>query len=174
MSSKIPKTGLASRMRAWMCGRTYKFTAAHLYEALIAGHDRPGTACKPVPQSRVCKALQDFVRRAEVVPLGPDRRCNPPVDYYAYNPAWHRMNKGVLNQRIYKAMRLISFRESFTVANIQRATQSADRNYIDKIIGKLVKTGYLRLEYVRKLPQGGREKFYRVINTDRFLLEVMR
>ena len=163
MSSRILKTGLASRMRAWMSGRTYKFTAAHLCDAL--GEQK---------RDSVYKALQDFVQRGEVVPLGTDRRSKSPVEYYAYNPAWHRVDNGVLKKRICKAMRLISFKEPFTVADIQRATQSDDRNYIDKLVRRLVRAGHLRQEGARNLPQGGREKFYRVIDTDRFLLEVMR
>lgn len=166
MAGKIPKTGMAAKMRTWMSGRSYKFTLANVCEALEL---KPGA-----PRERAYKAMQDFVQRGEVVPLGNDKRCKTPLPWFAYNPSWHRMNKGVLNQRIYKAMRLISFREAFTVADIQRVTQSDDRNYIDKIIGKLIKTGHLRAEGTRNIPQGGREKFYRVINTDRFLLEVMR
>ena len=166
MAGKIPKTGLAAQMRGWMADRSYKFTAAHVCEALEI---KPGAA-----RDRVYKALADFVQRGEVVPLGNDRRCKVPLSWFAYNPSWHRVDNGVLNRRIYKATRLISFREPFTVADIQRSTQSEDRNWIDKIVGKLIKSGHLRLEAERKLPQGGREKFYRVIDTDRFLLEVMR
>ncbi len=71
-------------------------------------------------------------------------------------------------------MRLLSFHRSFTVADIQRATQSDDRNWIDKTTRRLVKDGYLRIDGERNIPQGGRERFFRVIDTDRFLLEVMR
>lgn len=162
---------LAAQMRGWMAGRSYKFTLDHICEALGANK---------AERVQVSKAMQDFVHRGEVVPLGNDKRCKVPVAWFAYNPSWHRMNKGVLNQRIYKAMRLISFREAFTVADIQRTTQSDDRNWIDKIVRKLIKSGYLRLEGVGAnndsplRPAGGREKLYRVIDTDRFLLEVMR
>lgn len=170
MAGKIPKTGLAAQMRGWMVGRSYKFTVAHLCEALEL---KPGA-----PRERAYKAMQDFVQRGEVVPLGSDRRCRGAINlaptWYAYNPSWHRVDNGVLNKRIYKAMRLISFREPFTVADIQRSTQSEDRNYIDKITRKLVKSGHLRLRLVRTLPQGGQERYYQVIDTDRFLLEVMR
>ncbi len=153
-------------MRAWMCGRTYKFTMAHLCEALVI---KPGAE-----HDRVYKAMQDFIQRGEVVPLRADGRCKVPLPWFAYNPTWHRMNKGVLNQRIYKAMRILSFHGPFTVADVLRATGSDDRNYIDKVTRRLAKQGHLRLVATTQLSSGGRLKYYRVIDTDRFLLEVMR
>ena len=163
MSSKIPKTGIASRLRVWMSGRGQKFTLLHIWAALLipAGKEH----------ERAYKALQDFIQRGEVVPLGPDRRTKPPTEYYAYNPAWHKVNKGVLGRRIYKAMYVAG---QFAVTDIMRLAGAPKRSHVDKIIKRLKNGGYLQAVGSRPCAHGaGAETIYHVADRDRFSLEVM-
>ncbi|MDZ4241998.1 MAG: hypothetical protein U1D99_04135 [Candidatus Omnitrophota bacterium] len=162
MSSKTPKTGLAGRMRDWMCGRAYKFTCPGIAGALGIPEGQ---------RDQVHKALQDFVARGEVAPLGADRRCKAPVAYFAYNPSWHRRNKGVLNKRIYKAMWVC---ERFTVSDIVKMADAPDRSYVDRIIRRLRVSGYLQQAGRKLCDHGaGAERIYHLADRDRFRTEVM-
>lgn len=166
MSLKTPKTGLAGKMRDWMSARGRKFRATQLYDAL----DMPPGRSRLAAQN----ALGDFIARGEVIPLGSDRRSREnDAPWHLYNPAWRRRATGVVNRRIFKAMRLISFRETFTAEDIQRLA-GADRSWVMQSIRLLVRSGHVGIVGDRVRPTGGRERLYRVLDTDKFFLEVMR
>lgn len=177
MSSKTPRTGLASRMRDWMSGRSGKFTGGQLALAL----DIPVGKRDPLHQ-----ALQDFVRRGEVVPLGiPGIRSRKDSGdtipnseefgscprAYAYNRGWHRVHKGVLSRRIYKALYISG---TFAVTDIIRLAETPSRAQVDKIIRRLRREGHLQAVGRRLCAHGaGAETIYHISDRDRFRREVM-
>lgn len=168
MSSKTPKTGLAGRMRAWMREQTRPFTVLQICNRLemLPGKER----------DKARNAMPDFLKRGEVVVVVDKRIRRQPARRYRYIHAWKRGSKcGDIEGKIYKAMRLVSFEQGFAVSDIQRLTGITERNYIDKLTRKLLKDGHLRREgYRSRTNSYGREAIYRVVNTDRFRLEVMR
>jgi hypothetical protein len=166
MLSKIPKTGLAGRMRAWMSQRRGAFTPEGLCEGLFIPR---GKARFPV-----FRAMQDFEARGEILRLSRNLRRNK----FRYNRAWRmKCPKGqgpALKSKILKAMRLLSFREPFALTDIKRLAEVPGRNYIDKIARKLVVSGHLEKCGFRPCVHGaGREALYRVLDFDRFRIEVM-
>ena len=165
MSSGTPKTGMAGRMRAWMSLQRRAFTNQNVCDALgiPPGRDR----------ERVRNLVTDFVLRGEVIPFPPDRRCRQPVQRFAYNPGWHRVNRGLLNKRIYKAMRLLSFHGPFSMNEIQRHTGAPDRSYLYKVSRRLVREEYLRIVGARKVVQG-KEILFRVSDPDKFYLDLVK
>jgi len=149
-------------MRAWMSGRGSKFAMLHIYAALLipAGKEH----------ERAYQAMQDFIARGEVIPLGSDRRAKP-TEYYAYNPGWHRVNKGVLNKKLFKAMHVSG---NFTATDLIRLADAPKRSHVDKIIKRLRGDGYLQAVGRRPCAHGaGAETIYHVADRDRFRLEVM-
>jgi hypothetical protein len=160
MSSKTPKTGLAAGMRDWMSKQRKPFTAGMVADALDT---LPGAA-----RGRVRNALGDFVARAEVFPA---KRIRGQI-FYAYNRAWHRVHKGLLNRRIFKAMYVSG---QFTVADIQRLAEAPDRSWVDKVSRTLKKDGLIRSVGRRPCAHGiGAEIIYHIPDRDRFRLEVMK
>ncbi len=164
MSSKMFKTGLAGRMRSWMEAQQALFTLQTLYDAM--------DAILPKSRDTIRLALRDFIRRSEVTTGERNRRQNASLFVYQGRPA-NTSPDGKVRQRVYKAMRLLSFKEPFAISDIRRMT-GADRNYIDKLARKLLEDGHLKREgYRPRSSSYGKEAVYRVINTDRFRLEVM-
>jgi hypothetical protein len=166
MSSKMPKTGLAARMRDWMSGRRHIFTTAMICDALGIPPGRE--------RLRVASSVDDFVGRAEVIPLGNDRPDTSGNDgrRYRYNPSWHRAHKGTLNQRIYKAMYVAG---TFAATDIRRLAETPDADWIRKVTGKLRKKDLIRPVGRRTCAHGiGFETIWHIPDRDRFRLEVMK
>lgn len=166
MSLKIPKTGLAMRMREWMKARTGKkyerrFTIQQICEALEIP---PGAMHK-----KVANALDDFQRRGELVSyfhMKYKRR------QYVYVHDWTQAKQGEQNQKIFKAMYVST---SFAVTDIQRLSGVDERDWIDKIIRRLKKGRYLQQIGRRLCAHGaGAENIYHITNHDRFKLEIMK
>jgi hypothetical protein len=168
MSSRIPKTDLAKRMREWMRFRAgsvgdRRFYSRELYEGIgiPKGYER----------QKARNALTDFLLRGEVT-FRFNRKRNR--RHYLYNPAWKRKQKGKINRKMFKAMYVSA---SFAVTDIVRLVgikKQKDRNWIDKITRRLVKEGYLQQISRRLCAHGsGAEKVYRVVDRDKFKLELM-
>jgi len=162
----IPRTGLAGRMRAWMSAQAKPFTPADVSDGLGVP---PGKE-----REKVSMVLRDFTRRGEIIPEMEKRKRRQNSWRYRYNSGWKPDRPTHLAEKAYKAMRIISFKEGFALVDIEKSTGQG-RNYIDKLAKDLLKAGHLRKEgYRRRTGSYGREAVYRVVNTDRFLLEVMK
>jgi chromosome segregation and condensation protein ScpB len=161
-----PRTGLAGRMRAWMAAQVKPFTAADVSIGLGVP---PGKG-----REKVSTVLRDFSRRGEIIPEPEKRIRRQNIWRYRYNASWKPNRPAILAEKACKAMRIISFHEPFSLADIQKIT-GQKRNYIDKLAHDLLAAGHLRKEgYRRRRGSYGREAVYRVVDTDRFLIEVMR
>jgi hypothetical protein len=161
------RTGLAGRMRGWMSAQGNKpFTTADVSDGLGVP---PGKG-----REKVSTVLRDFTRRGEIIPETEKRIRRQNVWRYRYNSGWKPDRPAHLAEKAYKAMRITSFKEGFSLADIEKSTGQG-RNYIDKLAKALLKAGHIRKEGYRR-PAGcyGREAVYRVVNTDRFLIEVMK
>jgi len=166
----IPKTGLASRMRAWMKMQKRPFTRRDVYIAL--GID------SAAERSTLRNAVPDFERRGEIILQPPDKRNRREhINRYRYNPAWLAVQKGSLKPRIYKAMYVSG---TFAVTDIVRLCQRPEereinRSWIDKVVRRLRRSGRLAIVGRRPCAHGaGAETLYHVANRDKFRLEVMR
>lgn len=159
----IPKTGLARRVREAMSALG-KFTARQLCDAL----DSPSGK----EREKVYRAINDFIRRGEVSRITDRRRKKQTVYRYQQIELFDRSDE--YRQKIYKAMRLMSFHGPFALSDIQKMT-GLDRGYIDKLAKKLQKSGHLAFyRYQKRSSSYGREAAYRVTDTDRFRVEVMK
>ncbi|MGD0020795.1 MAG: hypothetical protein ABSC54_00685 [Smithellaceae bacterium] len=169
LTTAVKKTNLAKRMRAWMRSRTgsvgeRRFFSRELYVALgiPEGYER----------QKVRNALTDFLLRGEVTFRFNRKRKRR---HYLYNQTWRRALKGRINRKIFKAMYVSS---SFAVTDIVRLVgikKQKDRNWADKIVRRMVKEGYLQQVARRLCAHGsGAEKVYRVVDRDRFNLELMK
>lgn len=167
MCSKIPKTGLASRMREWMEAQTGAFTSMQLCDGL--------DITRGTERDKVRTSLGDFIRRGEIARKTDKRKRRQHSSCYIYVKRPEIVFEGgQVQEKIFKAMRLLSFHEAFAVTDIQRMT-GTDRNYIDKLTRRLVKAGHLKHDgYRSRSASYGREAVYRVVNTDRFRVEVMK
>jgi hypothetical protein len=162
---KIPKTGLATRMREWMQARTgsvgeRRFFSRELYEALEIppGYER----------EKARKALADFLTRGEDT-FRFNRKRNR--RHYLYNRAWCKAQKGEIKRRMLKCMYVSPV---FAMTDIRRLAGIKDRHWIGRIIRKLLTRGYLQQIGRRLSAHGaGVEKVYRVIDRDKFKLELM-
>jgi len=166
MSSKIPKTGLAGRMRDVMRGIEGSFTVRQIYDglALPPGKER----------EKVRNVMTDFLCRGEVAKVTDKRIRRQPLQRYRYVGKVNNIRGGKKREKIFKAMRLVSFHEAFAISDIQRMT-GTDRSYIEKLTRKLVQEGHLKKEGKRPRSNSyGKESLYRVVNTDRFRTEVMQ
>ncbi|PKN35622.1 MAG: hypothetical protein CVU61_02030 [Deltaproteobacteria bacterium HGW-Deltaproteobacteria-19] len=166
MSSGTPKTGLARRMREWMKDRNGVFTCRQICDSL---NIPPG-----LERGKVQSALREFHIRGELVPVQDKRIRRQPVVRYRYMPSkTFGRRPSVLRGKVLKAMRMISFHEPFAVTDIERIS-GARTNYIQRITCRLLEEGYLRQEGFRPHPSGnGKQPLYRIIDTNRFRLEVM-
>ena len=166
--NKTPKTALAKRMREWMRSRTgsvgeRRFFSRELYE---------GIGIPKGYQRQIARnALTDFLLRGEVAFRFNRKRKRR---HYLYNLTWRRALKGRINRKIFKAMYVSA---SFAVTDIVRLVgikKQEERNWTDKIVRRLVKDGYLQQHSRRLCAHGsGAEKVYRVVDRDRFNLEIM-
>jgi hypothetical protein len=162
---KIPKTGLVTRMRQWMQARTgsvgaRRFFARELYEALRIppGHER----------EKARKTLEDFLTRGEVTFRFNKKRKRR---HYLYNPVWCKAQKGEIKRRMLKCMYVSPV---FAMTDIRRLAGIKDRHWIGRIIRYLLARGYLQQIGRRLCAHGaGAEKVYRVIDRDKFKLELM-
>jgi hypothetical protein len=169
MSLKIPKTTLAKRMRDWMQLRSCSIVERRFYSRqLYEGIGIP----KGYERQKARNALTDFVARGEVT-FRFNRKCNR--RHYLYNPAWKRKQKGKINKKMFKAMYVSA---SFAVTDIVRLVgikEQKDRNWIDKKVRRLIKEGYLQQISRRLCAHGsGAEKVYRVVDRDKFKLELLK
>jgi hypothetical protein len=152
-------------MREWMKSRTgdrrqRRFTIMQLCEELGI---QPGKE-----HQWVRNTLLEFCRRGEVK-YSLNKKCKR--RQYYYNAAWRRAPQGKINQRIYKAMYVSS---SFAVTDIVRLAGIEDRTWVDKIVRRLKKEGYLQQIGRRLCAHGaGAEKLWHVTDRDKFKLEVM-
>lgn len=158
-TKRIPKTGLAGRMRAWMSGREGRFALRELYEAL-------GIPPGP-PREHVARDLRDFVRRGEVI-RDDDGRCNGHRYRYIGRPAEPATG---LRAKILKGMYLSV---TFALSDIVRLSGAPDRSYVHKIAKPLRKSGHIRTVGRRLCGHGaGAEAVYHIPDRDRFRLEVI-
>lgn len=174
---EVIKAGLPARMREWMSARTGPF----YFCVLCAGLGIPQTSVRYY----VYRTLQNFVKRVEIrreVRIhrpGPDHMKKIMSgeiggDWYFYNHSWSRSTDAPMKKRILRAMRLISFREPFSVADVQGLANAPERSYVDQLIRKLVKQNYLCRIGIQVCPHGvGKESLYRVTDLTRFRLDLL-
>jgi hypothetical protein len=177
MTKRIPKTGLADRMRTWMKAQTRPFTRRDVYIGL--GID------DIAQRATLRNAVPDFERRGEILLQPPDKRIRREnLKRYRYNAAWKSPEKGALKPRIFKAMYVSG---TFAVTDIQRLVSNSGntvrqgdpmistRAWIDKVVRTLRRSGHLAIVGRRLCAHGaGAEVLYHVANRDKFRLEVMR
>jgi len=164
--NKVPKTGLADRMRAWMKARTgnktqRRFTIAQMCEALNV---EPGEQ-----HATLVNALTDFIRRKEVESYTTEKHNRR---QYLYVHDWRKELKGKINRKLFKAMYVS---QDFTVTDVKRLTGLTDRNWIDKVIRKLKEDKHVQQVFRRRCAHGaGAEAVYHIMNRDKFKLELMK
>lgn len=159
MSQGTAKTGLASRMRSWMAQQKRPFSAMQVNVALKLA---PGWE-----RDQGSKALRDFVRRGEIS-IAPNKNGDR---LYLYNKAWKASGKGTIKPKVLKAIYVSNI---FTVNDVQRLSEAADRSHLDKIIKKLVSDGFLRIVGRQICGHGaGAERQYHVVNREKFRLELL-
>jgi ribosomal protein S25 len=164
--SKVPKTGLTRRMRAWMSARTgtkaqRRFTIDQICESL-------GVMAGKQHQS-VANALTDFETRKEVESYTSKKHNRR---QFLYVLDWRKELKGKINRKIFKAMYVS---QNFSVTDIQRHTGLQDRCWIDKVVRKLKEEGHVQQIQRRLCAHGaGAETVYHITNRDKFKLELMR
>lgn len=163
MSSSVPKTGLAPKLRAWMRKRRGIFDRKTLYAAFHAppGHER----------ELIAKALYDFVKRGEVLVITTEHHAKGTK--YRYASDWVAKTKQPLKKsRIYRAMYVST---TFAVSDVQRLAGTTSRSLLDKTAKRLVDGGFLHVVGFRSCDQGpGKEKLYHIPDRTRFKLEVQR
>jgi hypothetical protein len=163
---KVPKTGLSSRMRDWMKARTgtkaqRRFTIAQICEALGIEEGKQHQA--------VANALTDFISRKELISYE-NKKHNRRQFLYVHD--WRKELKGKINRKLFKAMYVS---QDFSVTDIKRLTSLADRNWIDKVVKKLKKEGYIQQISRRLCAHGaGAEVVWHVVNRDKFNIELLR
>ena len=161
MSLNVPKTGIASQMRSWMADRKGSFSLEQLLEAMRIPTGKERDTAR--------RALRDFIHRGEVLRIEQNIRQT-----FRYNAAWRSPLKGNIRPKVLKAMRLLSFHGCFAVSDIQRMAEVPDRSYVGKITRRLTNAGYLSRQGKRHCAHGSGEEFlYRMVDVDRFRIEVM-
>lgn len=183
MNAGQTNNSLAMRMREWMRLRNRVFSFAQICRALNV----------PTGEVRysVFRTLESIVQRGEVEKIEQNRRqylretgstsarkkAMPPGSRnvsFRYNHSWHRTWPAPLKKRILKAMRLISFRGNFSVADLQSLANAPERSYLDKLIKALVKEKYLSCVGARDCEnRRGKEWLYRVADLDKFRIDLL-
>lgn len=159
MSQGTGKTGLASRMRSWMSQHSRSFSAMQVNLALEL---KPGWE-----RDQGSKALRDFLRRGEIS-IAPNKNGDR---LYLYNKGWKTISRGTLKPKVLKAIYVSNI---FTVNDIQRLSEAHDRSHLDKIIKKLVSSGFLRIVGRQVCGHGaGAERQYHVVSREKFRLELL-
>ena len=136
------KATLQARMREWMSAQTRPFYFGSM--CIDLGFP-PG-----LRRDFVLRTLEDFMRRGEVqkgawIPCDDERvRGKIMAGYlwgpsYTYNHPHRRSTEAPAKKRILRAMRLISFRDAFSVAEVQTLASAPARSYVDLLIRKLAK-----------------------------------
>jgi hypothetical protein len=149
-------------MRAWMIAQAKPWTVTQMCDALGVA---PGKE-----RDKVREAMPDFVGRMEIVPVGMTKQ-NRRQHLYVYNRTYRRIQKGVLNKKIFKAMYVAG---SWALTDLQRLAGAPDRSYLDKILRRLRRNGYVRPVGRRVCAHGiGAETIYHMPDRDRFRREVM-
>ena len=188
----VPKTGLSARMRDWMKSRAGTKAQRHftIEQMTVALGIWPGKE-----HQAVANALTDFVTRGEVESYYlPTRRCAPGIvrsndshslcsdnqrltkkrnrRQYLYIQDWHKVLKGKVNKKIFKAMYVS---QTFAVTDLQRLTGITERNWFDKIIRQLKEDGHITQIQRRLCAHGaGAENVYHITDRDKFNREMMR
>lgn len=164
-SQATPKTGPTERMRAWMVARKRPWTVIEMCDAMDAAGD--------AQRNRVRRLVLDFIRRLEVIPLGPSGTAgkrNRRQNYFTYNRRYRRLQRGVIVKKVWKAMYIST---EWTVSDIQRLAGGAP-NYVTAVVNDVRKRGYLGRVGRRVKDDGtGTERVYRLADRDRFRREVM-
>jgi hypothetical protein len=161
---RAPKTGLASRMRAWMKERTRPFMKRDVYLGL--GIE------SPAERAVLRNAFHDFVGRGEILLQPPDKRNRrQDIHRYRYDRKWKGGQKGAKSSQIFKAIYVSG---TFAVTDIQRLCDM-ERSWVEKTVRRLKREGYLVIVGRRLCAHGaGAETLYHVPDRDKFRLEVMR
>lgn len=171
------RPALRERMREWMSARNRPFYFCLLLDGL-------GIFGGPV-RYYVFRVLQDFIDRGEVCVKVQISRSGPDHmkkimsgeiggDWYYYNHSWRRPSDAPLKKKILRAMRLISFHDPFSVADVQNLAGAAERSYVDLLIRNLAKENYVHRVGVRTCPHGvGKESLYRVSDLGRFRVDLL-
>lgn len=153
MSLKIPKTGLAKRLREWMSGQSRSFCK-----------DKLCAAFPEIARARINSAISDCLRRKELIPVTKYNRRQ-----YLYNRDWKKAIKGALNKKIYKAMYVSG---QFVAADIERLAGVKDTGWVRKLLSKLKKAGLVQQIGRRACAHGaGAEAIWHVSDRDKFKIE---
>jgi len=177
MMGQMVKAGLPARMREWMSGRSGPFN----FNVMCIGLQIPQG---PV-RHYVARMLEAFVERGEV---GKENRVPstlttafkkmmagiPIGSVYLYNHSWRRPTEAPMKKKILRSMRLLSFREPFSVADVQGLAGAPERSYVDLLLRKLSKENYVHCVGVRACPHGqGKEALYRVADLAKFRVDLL-
>lgn len=166
MSLKAPKDGLAKTMRTWMSAQKQPFAMAMLCDALaIFGREN---------RQQVFSARKDFLKRGEILRAGEKRNRRQVVMFYRYNSAW-KSGYAVRGKLLPKILKAIYVSGPFAVSDIVRLSEAPGRQYVDQIVRRLAKAGYLRGVGRRRCADSNSVEALWIVNDrDRFRLEVMR
>jgi hypothetical protein len=174
MKKNIPKTGVADIMREWMKARAgniteRRFTTCEMAEALGVMLKTSGAPALWDARAKLRDALKDFIKRGEVKVLIYAKRNRR---QFLYVHDWRKELKGKINRKLFKAMYVS---QDFSVTDIKRLTGLIDRNWIDKLVRKLKKDGYIQQIQRRLCAHGsGVEAIWHIVNRDKFNTELMR
>lgn len=169
MKKRIPKTGSADLMRAWMKAQAQPWTVATLCDGLEIppGKEREKTR----------NSVGDFENRGEIQRVAPDGRMKVKVNRFRYVRGWKGGREGELKSRICKAMYVSG---TFSVRDLVRLCHPPEeteitRSWAEKLTRRLRRDGYLSIVGRRLCAHGaGAESLYHVEDRDKFRLEVMR
>jgi hypothetical protein len=171
------REALPSRMRKWMSAQSEPFDFGSMCDGL------------EIPQGPVRyyvrRLLEKYLKRGEVKiksafhwhnmeTLDRILRGDFPGSLYFYNHSWCRKLDAPLKKKILKAMRLISFRDPFSVADLQALAKAPERSNVDKIIKRLLHENYIHRIGARAC-QGrrGKESLYRVTDLAKFRIDLL-
>ena len=149
-----PKTGLATQMRDWMRAQRRAFSLAKVADGL--------GITDPTERDRVRSAGADFVRRGEIVRIGPKQ--------YRYDQKWQAKSKGSIKPKVFKACYVK--RSDFTAGDIQLLSGAPTLNFVHKLLRKLVESGFLTITTI-KPGQGNGTFYYKVVDKIRFKMELL-
>ncbi|MGD8389626.1 MAG: hypothetical protein PVG49_20940 [Desulfobacteraceae bacterium] len=152
---KIPKTGLAERIRAWASRQREPFSPSDMCYGLDLSFSDE--------RKRARGAIRDFLARGEM------RRVGEAL--YQYNQEWAvQARSSLVKTRLIKAMYVAWF--TFTAGDLMRWTDARGRKYVEEVLLSLVRSGYVARVGSHKVPFG-RENVYQVPDRDRFRKELM-
>ncbi len=154
-TAKTAKTGLAKRMRAWMKTARKPFSPKHVCDGL--GIDDVSE------RDRVRCSVSNFVKRGEITRAS----CGG----YIYNHDWKHGRKSPLKAIVLKTIHV--FNKPFTASDIKAYCDAPTVNYVQKIILKLLRGGYVK-QAGRRQCKGGMELLYSVSSPSRYRTEVLK